>query len=39
VLPANLRLCDYHLDQGFTRVGTKELPPRWGSAALFELSI
>lgn len=35
----NLDLCDYYLKQGFTRVGTKQLPPQWGSAALFERPI
>lgn len=35
----NQVLCDYYLDQGFTRVGTKELPPRWGAVALFERPI
>ncbi|QDP95314.1 GNAT family N-acetyltransferase [Microlunatus elymi] len=34
----NPGLCDYYLEQGFTRVGTKELPPQWRSAALFERS-
>lgn len=36
---ANLGLCDYYVHQGFTRVGTKELSPRWGAAALFERRI
>lgn len=35
----NRDLCNYYLDQGFTRVGTKQLPPQWGSAAVFERSI
>jgi GNAT superfamily N-acetyltransferase len=36
---ANVGLCGYCLHQGFTRVVTKELPARWGTAALFERQI
>lgn len=33
---SNPDLCSYYLREGFTRVGTKELPQRWCNAALFE---